>query len=167
MGINIMAFIKDILKKTTVELVVLLLATIISSLVGVVWALIDWQSFIDFLSFSIPLWAVLIFIILIVLIYCVIIQCSKNSWKSYKSDKYLGIKFTWEYGEKGKITSLKVFCPKCNTKMNGVINIDKIGWGNNCSEHYKCSICKEKYDVSEAVFMNIIETNIEKKKKKI
>lgn len=167
MSVNIKAFIKDILKKTTVELVVLLLVTVITSIVGIVWALIDWQSFIDFFNLRIPLWEVFLIIVLLILTYIAFVLWTKNSWKNYKSDVIFGTKLSWEYDKYGNIDSFNVYCPKCGIKMNSVTNIDNpfvpLGFAN----YYRCPNCNTKFEYSEDLLNNTIETRIEKKKKKI
>lgn len=167
MNVKVKDFINNILKGTAIELIVNLFGGIILLGGSFVWALIDLQSLIDFFNFRIPLWEVLIILVLLIIAYWIYKLRLNNSWKNYKSDIYLGIKFSWEYEEKGRIKSLKVFCPKCGNKMNGVVNMDKISWGHTFCDHYRCPICNENYDLGEDTFVSIIETNIEKKKRKI
>lgn len=167
MYLEIKSFIKDILKRTAIELIVTLLVLVVTTIGAGIWAFLDFQGFTKSLNLEMPLWGVLIIIILLMLVYSICVLWLKNSWKNYKSDAYMGITFSWEYDKDYKIDSLNVYCPHCGIKMNGVTDMDAPAVVFGYTNYYKCPICKEEYDFSEDVFINIIETNIEKKKKKI
>lgn len=167
MDLKIKDFINNVLKGTAIELIVKLLVGLILLGGSFVWALIDLQSLIDFFNLKMPLWEVLIIFVLLIVAYWIYKLRLKNSWKNYKSDIYSGIKFSWEYEEKGRIKSLKVFCPKCGIKMNGVIKEEKISWGHTFCDYYRCPICNKKTDFGENALVSIIEANIEKKKRRI
>ncbi|WP_204506222.1 hypothetical protein [Phocaeicola plebeius] len=165
--LEIKSFIKDILKKTAIELIVTLLVMVVTTIGGGIWALVDFQGFTEFFNLAIPLWGVLTIIILLMLVYSICVLRLKNSWKSYKSDTYLGITFSWEYDKNYNIDSLNVYCPQCGIKMNGVTDIDApiVVFGH--ANYYRCPVCKVECNYSEDIFINRIKTNIEKKKKKI
>ena len=52
--LEIKSFIKDILKKTAIELIVTLLVMVVTTIGGGIWALVDFQGFTEFFNLAIP-----------------------------------------------------------------------------------------------------------------
>lgn len=142
---------------------------------AVIWTIIDlesliiilraiWNVIIAFFSIQLPLWIFIVFLVLVTLSILVFRKWTnkKKPFLGYTEDVFDDLKCTWSYDIRGNITDLKVFCPNCNTIMQGIkeaYNAEPHKWrcpkkcpNNNYENYYYLPI----WDIR-----TFIESNIE------
>jgi hypothetical protein len=63
---------------------------------------------------------------------------SEESWRSYKTDTFLGLRWRWDYlGNSTEVYKLKAYCPVCDLQLDPKDELQP----PNASVRFECDIC--------------------------
>ena len=137
-----------------------------------------WTKIINFakniLTFSIPIWAILIIITILYIILKIYLKLSDlktedDSWyKDYSSDTYNNLMYEWKYNRIGNQIEMKDVIPICE-KCKGNVLPKESGYNTilycpNCNKSYK-NPNSEEYDSARVYFNNKLRKIIQEHNK--